>query len=145
MPVANRVCTSVRSSSGSSPSATRSTISSPVTERDLDAYQRWSWIQSRRLSSSRSCEISTPSRRTGSLIATLLDQLEPVEAPRSEGQQVRELADPREPRVAEQLDRVSPLVLAQVELDGLGGARKVVDAQDEIILEPAQVGEDARV
>src|SRR5205807_7586107 len=105
-----------------------------------EAYHRWGWIQSRRLWSSRSWAISTPWRRTGSVIQDtlpLLHQLEPVEAAGPHGQQIRQLSDPREARAAEQLDRISPLVLAQIELDGLGGAGEVVHAQDEIILEPS--------
>ena len=63
----------------------------------------------------------------------------------AERQQVGELADPREARAAEQLDRVAALVGAEVELDRLGGAGDVVHAQHEVILEAPQVGEDPRV
>ena len=45
---------------------------------------------------------------------------------------------------AEQLHRIAPLVLAQVELDGLRRAGDVVDAEDEIVLEPPYRPRDTR-
>src|ERR1700733_9433505 len=84
---------------------------------------------------------------TRSLMVRLLffDELEPEEAARAERQQVGELADAREARVPEQLDGIAPLEGAQIELDRLSRASHVVHAKDLIVLEGAQVGEDARV
>src|SRR5947209_9343463 len=129
---------------------TLSTISIPATERAFEAYQRCCCTQSRRSSSSTQRRISSAEMPcTRSLIAGLLllglDQLEPEEAAGAQRQQVRELADPREARVPEHLDRIAPLVGGEIELDRLGGAGHVVDAQHDVVLEAADVGEDARV
>src|SRR6188472_2733406 len=59
-------------------------------------------------------------------------QLEPEEPARREGEQVRQLADPREAAAAVELHRVAALVLGQVQLDGLRRARDVVDAEDHV-------------
>src|SRR5512143_729795 len=111
-----------------------STISMLVTPRDLAAYQRWCWTQSRRLSSSRTWRISAAGICTGSVIFLctvflFLDQLEPVEAAGGQRQQIRQLADARKPRAPEQLDRVTAFIRTEVEFDGLRAARDVVHAQ----------------
>src|ERR1700749_983522 len=138
VPVANRVWTRGSLNSGSSRSVRLSTMSSEATARDLEAYQRWCWTQSRRLSPPSRCQISAAGIWTGSVIRLLLlvgDQLEPEELPRTERQQVWEIADLGEMRPAEQLHRVAALVSAEVELDRLGRAGDVVHAQHQIILE----------
>ena len=60
-------------------------------------------------------------------------------------QQVRQLADPRERGLAEHLLRHEPLPPRQVELDRLRRAREVVDAEHDVVLVRAHVGEDPRV
>src|SRR3954449_11098871 len=115
----------------------------PVTSRALEPNQRCAWTHSPRRSSS---------MKPRSLIRVLLDlllglgvglpELEPEEAPRRERQEVWQLADPREARAAEHLLRVAARILAQIELDRLCGARHVVDAQDDVVLVAADVGED---
>src|ERR1044072_6876860 len=91
-----------------------------ATSRALEPNQRWATIHSWNVPSSRADR---------SIIGRVLGDLEPVEAARRERQQVRELADLREPRAAEHLDRAAALGGRQVELDGLRRAREVVDAQ----------------
>src|SRR5437763_5088309 len=66
------------------------------------------------------------------LLLRLLEQ-EPIEAARRQREQVRQLADPREARAAEHLDRVAALVGAEIELDRLGAASDVVDAQHDVV------------
>src|ERR1700684_1198701 len=124
-----------------------SAISIPATWRALEAYQRWCCTHSRSSSSSRARRISSALIWRFSLIVgvLLLDQLEPEEAARTQCQQVGQLADPREPRAAEQLHRVAPLEGAEIEFDRLGRTGDVVNAQDLIILERAHVREDARI
>src|SRR5579864_4195300 len=75
----------------------------------------------------------------------ILGQQEPEEPPRVQGQQVRQLADPREARLADHLDRVAALPLREVELDGLRGAREVVHAEDDVVLIATDVREDPLV
>ena len=78
------------------------------------------------------------------LIGRVLE-LEPEEAARAEREQVRELADPREAGVPEQLDRHAALEGGEVELDRLRRPGEVVDAEDDVLRERADVGEDLRV
>src|SRR5580704_18214942 len=122
-------------------------MSMPVTWRDLEAYQRCCSTHSRSCSSPSARAISSGVISTRSLILVLLllDQLEPEEPARPKGQQVRQLADPREPRSAEQLNRITPFVGTEVELDRLRGPRDIMDAQNQIVLESAQMGEDPGV
>src|ERR1700751_300672 len=96
-------------------------MSMPVTWRDFEAYQRCCSTHSRSSSSPRARGISSGVISTRSLILVLLllDQLEPEEPAGSERQQVRQLADPRESRTAEQLHRITPFVGTEVELDRL--------------------------
>src|SRR3712207_2307700 len=108
-----------------------------ATSLALEPNQRCGRNQSRSASSG--------SGASGSLIARVLGELEPVEAARGEREQVGPLADAREPRAPEQLDGVAALVLREVELDGLRRAGEVVDAQHEVVLVAADVGEDAAV
>ena len=51
----------------------------------------------------------------------------------AEGEEVRQLADLREPHATEKLDGFDSLPTTQVELDWLGEAREVVDAQDDVV------------
>src|SRR4051794_17340157 len=106
-------------------------MSRDATERDLEAYQRWCWTQSRRLSPPSRCQISIAGICTGSVIALLLlgDQLKPEDPPRAKRQQVGKIADLREMRAAEQLHRMAALVGAEVELHRLCRPRDIVYAQ----------------
>src|SRR3954469_21413956 len=88
--------------------------------------------------------VRTCSSSSGSGGIVLLEQ-EPVEAARREREQGGQLADRREARAPEHLDRAAALELAEVELDGLGGPSQVVDAQGDVALPLAHVGEDAVV
>ena len=74
-----------------------------------------------------------------------LGQLEPVEAVPGEGEQVGQLADPRELDPAGQLDRRVALEPAQVELDRLREPGQVVDAQHDVVAELAHEGQHGRV
>src|SRR5205085_3909164 len=74
-----------------------------------------------------------------------LPQLEPEVSPRRERQQVRQLADRREAREPEELDRDPTPELREVELDRLRRAGDVVDAEHDVILPAPDVREDARV
>src|SRR5918993_457166 len=111
-----------------------------LTSRDLDANQRCSTTQSWS-----SCSGSQERSWRSGIAAALLDELEPVEAARRHRQQIRQLADLREARAAEDLDGVAALVLAEVELDRLRAAREVVHAQHHVVLVAAHVREDPRV
>src|SRR5947209_20407354 len=102
----------------------------PFTPRDLAAYHRCALIHSRRLSSSRQRRMPSAGICTGSVTGRLVE-LKPVEATRRQGQQIRKLADAREPGPAEQLDRMTSLECTQVELDGLRRAGEVVHAEHE--------------
>src|SRR4029453_5530530 len=75
----------------------------------------------------------------------LLDQAEPVEAARAEGEQVRQLADRREAGLTEHLLGHQPGELCQLELDRLRAPGQVVDAEDGFLLPAPDVGEDPRV
>src|SRR4051794_6754442 len=96
---------------GSSRSVNASRTLRCATSLALEANQRWGSTHSRSASSGNGV------RR--SLTTGLLYELEPVEAARREREQVGQLADAREARAPEQLDRVATLVLGEVELDGL--------------------------
>src|SRR5690349_25018137 len=112
-------------------------MSSDATARDLEAYQRWCWTHSRRLSPPSRCQISAAGICTGSVIRMLLlvgDELEPEELPGTERQEVREIPDLGEARAAKQLHWMAALVGAEVELDRLGRTGDVVHAQHQIIL-----------
>src|SRR3954454_8255865 len=75
----------------------------------------------------------------------VLDQLEPVEAAGGQREDVGQIADRREPRAAEDLDRVAALEAREVELDRLRRAGEVVHAQHHVVLVAAHVREDARI
>ena len=72
-------------------------------------------------------------------------QLEPEEPPRREREQVGQLPDRWEARAAEHLLGDHTRAGREVELDGLGRPRDVVDAEDDVVLPAPDVGEDARV
>src|SRR3984885_8174281 len=86
-----------------------------------------------------------PCRRSLMVLLLFLDELEPEEATGAEREQIGELADAWEARVPEQLNRIAALERAQIELHRLRRASDVVHAQDLVVLEGAQVGEDARI
>src|SRR5439155_14015874 len=67
---------------------------------------------------------------------------EPVELVGAEGHEVGQLADRRELRVAEHLDRRHPLPLREVQLGGLDEAREVRDAEDGLVAVAAQEDKD---
>src|SRR5438067_8000374 len=124
-------------------------MSSEATARDLEAYQRWCATQSRRLSPPSRCQISAAGICTGSVIRPHLllvgHELEPEEVPGPQRQQVRKIADLWEMGAAEQLHRMAALVGAEIELHRLRRTGDVVHAQDQIVLELPEVGEDAGV
>src|SRR3954452_4587207 len=134
------------SSGSSSRSGTPCSTSSADTVRPLAPNQRWvtthSWssVASRKDRSPRAAS----SRISVCWVIALL-QLEPEEAARGERKEVGQLADAREATAAVELDRVMPLVGREVEFDRLRRARHVVDAEDHVVVEAADVGEDARV
>ena len=70
---------------------------------------------------------------------------EPVELVGAEGHEVGQLADRRELRVAEHLDRRHPLPLREVQLGGLDEAREVRDAEDGLVAVAAQEDKDLAV
>jgi hypothetical protein len=70
---------------------------------------------------------------------------EPIEDVRAERQHVRPVADRRERRSAEQLDRDHPLVLRQVDLDVLHVAREVRDDENSLLLVASHERDRARV
>src|SRR5687767_3405482 len=112
VPVPKCASTSASTSrGGSSRSGTASSTVKRATSRLLDANHRWPRIHSCSRSSGSCASRSEPSAMP---FALSLDELEPVEAARREGEQVGPLADAREPRAPEDLDRVAALVLRQV-------------------------------
>ena len=70
---------------------------------------------------------------------------EPVEAVRRQRQHVRQIADRRKRRAAEQLERHASFEAREVELDRLRGAADVGDAKDRFVAELAQVREDLAI
>src|SRR5689334_3473800 len=95
-------------------SGTTSAMSMCVTSRALDPNQRWATIQSCNAVSSRKDRSPAATAAATSVIVAPLDQLEPVEAAGREREQVRPLADGREARAAEHLDRAAAPPLRQV-------------------------------
>ncbi len=59
-----------------------------------------------------------------------LGQQEPEEAVRRQREQVAQLADRRENRTADDIDRHAPLVSGEIEFHGLSIAREIADAED---------------
>src|SRR5687767_6860944 len=90
---------------------------------------------------------STTAARTtvGDRSASAIDQLEPEEVVRAQGQQIRQVADAGEVDPPDELDRLPSGEARQVELDVLGESRQVGDAQDRHAVVLAQVGENAAV
>src|SRR4051812_23657050 len=97
-----------------------------VTSRALEPNQRWATTQSCSALSSRKERSPAAAALPASVILTALHELEPVEAARRQREQVRQLADGREARATEHLDRVATPPRGQVELDRLGRSREVV-------------------
>ncbi len=81
-----------------------------------------------------------PGRRLG-----LVGEQEPVEAVGRQRDQIGQVADRRERRASHQLHRHRALPFRQVELDRLGRARQVGDAQDAVSVDLAHIGEDLAV
>src|SRR6188472_1261447 len=77
--------------------------------------------------------------------AAAIGQLEPEEVVWTERQEVGQLADAREVDPPDELDRDPPFVSREIELDVLGEARQVRDAEDRDALVLAHVGQDAPV
>src|SRR5205823_14954412 len=69
----------------------------------------------------------------------VLGETEPVEGVRGQREQIRQLADRRERRTAEELDRHAAAVLLQAELHRLRRAREIGDAENRLVAELAQV------
>src|SRR5579884_3991012 len=133
-PVSKRISTRASESWGSACRiATVSSTSECDTVRDLAPYHR--------------CRVtySISERSSISVHLLFLPELEPEEAARCEREEVRQLADRRERRPAEHLDRHHAGVRGEVELHGLSRAGAVVDAQHDVLLPGADVGEDPRV
>src|SRR5947209_1269973 len=112
-----------------------------ATSRALAPNQRWALIHSVRTSS----ETARREPRSRVAIVVSLDEEEPEEAAGGQGEQVGEAADPGEAGAPEHLLGVAPLVGREVELDRLGRAGEVVDAEDDVVLVAADVGEDPGV
>src|SRR6266545_5231110 len=74
-----------------------------------------------------------------------LAELEPEEAAGLQREQVGQVADRRELRRPEHLLGNEAAERGEVELDGLGGAREVLDADDDLVVPPPDVREDPRV
>src|SRR5579875_1879026 len=70
---------------------------------------------------------------------------EPKEVVWTKGEQVRQLADRREAVFAPQLQRHHPVKFAQVELNELGKAREIVDAEDRLVLVAADEDQHAPI
>src|SRR5262249_62277585 len=85
------------------------------------------------------------STRSSSISVIGLLKREPEEPAGRQCEEVRQRADPRETCPPEHLFGHEPFEGAQVELDCLGRASHVVDAQDDVVLVTTQVGEDPRV
>src|SRR3712207_6195939 len=120
-----------------SSSSTTSSTPKCVRSAALAPNQRCSRIQAPRASESMAVRSATG-------LVPLLEQ-EPVEAARGEREQIGQLADLREARAPEHLLGEAPGVVREVELDRLRRAREVVHAQRDVVLPPADVGEDAVV
>src|SRR5687767_2288303 len=108
-----------------------------VTSRAFEPNHRWATTHSSSASSS--------SRTSAVILDLLLHQPEPVEAARSQREQVGQLADAREAAPPEHLLGVAPLELRQIELHRLRGAGEVVHAEERLALVAPDVGEDALV
>src|SRR3954449_6350561 len=144
VPPGKRTSASASTASGvTSRSGTASRIPTPATSRDLEPNQRRPTIQPPSAPSSRNPRSPAATRSATSLIAR--PELEPEPAARREREQVRQLADAREARPPQHLLRLHASEAREVELDGLGRARHVVDAEDDVLLVAAQVREDLRV
>src|SRR6478735_6017799 len=133
-PVSKRISTRASDSCGSACRiVTVSSTSECETVRDFAPYQRWRVTYSINDCSSISLHL------------LFLPELEPEESPRRERQEVGQLPDRWEGRTTEHLHRDHTRVLPEVELHGLCRAGEVVDAQDDVVLPLADVGEDARI
>src|SRR5918999_2801258 len=131
---------------GGPPGATpASSTRASSTSRDLPPNQRCEAIVPSRTSPCRKWRSPLSMRVWSSAFIGRIPELEPEEAARPEREQIRELADPRERGVAEHLDRNAALERREVELDRLGRAREVVDAEHHVLGERAYVREDLRV
>src|SRR5215813_7847756 len=133
-PVSNRISTRASDSCGSVwRSVTVSSTAECKTVRDFAPYQR--------------CRVtySISDCSSISLHLLFLSELEPEESPRCERQEVGQLPDRREGRTTQHLHGRHPGVGREVELDCLCRPREVVDAEHDVVLPGADVGEDPRV
>src|SRR5215210_2795541 len=131
---------------GGSPGVTpASSTRASRTSFDLPPNHRCDAIVPSRTSPSRKWRSPLSMRVFRSLVIGGILQLEPEEAPGREREQVRQLADAREGRVAEQLDRHAAGEGGEVELDGLRSPAEVVHAEDDVLGERADVGEDLAI
>src|SRR5918992_6382733 len=118
---------------GGPPGATpASSTRASSTSRDLPPNQRCDAIVPSSTSPSRKWRSPLSMRVWSSAFIGRIPELEPEEAARAERQEVRELADPGELRVAEHLHRDAALEGREIELDRLRRARQVVDAQHHV-------------
>src|SRR5918999_4519860 len=119
---------------GGPPGATpASSTRASSTSRDLPPNQRCEAIVPSRTSPSRKCRSPLSMRVWSSAFIGGVPELEPEEAARPERKEVGELADPRELRVAEDLDRDPAFERREVELDRLRRAGKVVHAEHDVL------------
>jgi hypothetical protein len=73
------------------------------------------------------------------------EQVEPEEAVGLQRQQIGQLADARKAASGQQLDRPAAAKLGKVEFDRLRRARQVGDAEDDLVVEAPQIGDDLAV
>ena len=73
------------------------------------------------------------------------EQIEPKEAVRLQGQQIGQFAHARKHAAPEKLDRLAAAELRQIEFDRLRRARQIGDAEDDLVIEGAQIGDDLAV
>src|SRR5580700_10394158 len=66
-------------------------------------------------------------------------QPKPIELVRPHGQQIGQIAHPREYIVAEHFNENVSLITSQIQFDGLRSARKIVDHQRGLLSQPSQV------
>src|SRR5687767_14523287 len=128
-----------------SASTAASSTRASSTSRDLPPNQRCEAIVPSRTSPSRKWRSPLSMRLFRSLVIGRVLELEPEEAARPEREQVRQLADLREARVPKQLHRHAAGERGEVELDRLRRPGEVVDAEDDVLGERANVREDFEV
>ena len=73
------------------------------------------------------------------------EQVEPKEAIRLQGQQIRQFAHEWKGAAPKKLDRLAAAELRQIEFDRLRRAREIGDAEDDLVIEDAEIGDDLTV